>query len=156
MMVWIAENEFPQLRRNRNHTLQCHFQLLLLLISEPITPDKTLASKKIINPPFWTKSLRLLLKLILGHISSRKWFLYFFNLLSSSFVNFLFHSTYLMHPKIAFTSSSSADASNARLACGLTSLKTCRKCSCDCNRFITLYRCKNLAIFSRKNLCSKS
>ena len=65
----------------------------------------------------------------------------FFSLLFSSMANLWFpFSVFIAHSTIALMSSSSADASNARMACGLMSLRTWRKCCYDFNQFITLYR----------------
>ena len=47
---------------------------------------------------------------------------------------------------IAFIKSSVAEASNARLASGLASLRTCIKCSCDFNWIITLQGAKTSVI----------
>jgi len=123
---------------------QYHF--LLLFISAPVPPDKMLVSSGTINPPFWIKSLHLLLKLILGFTDARKWFSSLLNLFFSSLVNlWLPFIVFIAHSTMAFSKSLLAGASDARLACGLVSLRTWRKCSCDFSRFIPLSRRKDLS-----------
>ena len=73
-----------------------------------------------INTPFSNKRLRLLLKQLFEFTNARNQFLYFFNLLFSPFVNlWLPFCLLIAHSTIAFTKSSLAETSNARLTCGL-------------------------------------
>ena len=72
-------------------------------------------------------------------------------------VNFLFpFIVFIAHSTIASMSSLFADASNARLAYVLASLRVWIKCSCDFKRFSAMCRCKNLKRYAWKNLRSKS
>jgi len=58
-------------------------------------------------------------------MNARKRFLYLLNLLCSSLFILLFpFSVFIAHSTISFIKSSTADASNARLAWGLASLNT--------------------------------
>jgi len=94
--------------------------------------------------PFWNKTLSLLL--ILGSSKARNRFLYLLNVFSY-FVNLWFQfNVFIAHSTITFMSSPCADASNARLTCGLASIRTWRKCSCDSKRSINLYRCKRSVV----------
>jgi len=88
------------------------------------------------------------LKLTFGSINARERFLYLLNLLFSSLESLWFQfSVFIAHSTKAFIKSSLAGESNARLAWGLASLSTWRKCSCDFNRFITSNRFKHFCSF---------
>ena len=111
----------------KNRKLQRHFLIVIINFYSNYTQQFTCEEWNY-TPAILNENLHLILKLFLGSTKARKRYLYFFDFSSS--VNLRFHfSLFLAHRKIAFTSSSSADESNARLACGLVSLRTWRKCS---------------------------
>jgi hypothetical protein len=125
--------------------------LLLLLITGSIHRKKILVSIGSKHPLIWIKSLRALLKLIVGFTNARKRFLYFLDLHFSSLVNLRYpFSLFIAHWTIAFIKTSLADERNTRLAYGLASLRTWKKCCCDCNGFTALYRCKHRSYFVGK------
>lgn len=130
------------------------FQVLLLLITAPVTSDRILVRNRI-NPPLWNKSLGLFLKPMFRLSKAPKRFLDFLNFPFSLDNLWLPFRVFMAHSAIAFNKSSLAEVSSALLACGLASLRTWRNCSCDLNQFITFYRCTRLSYFAWKYICSK-
>jgi hypothetical protein len=66
---------FPTVQAElKAYVLMSYFQLVLLLINAPVTPDNMLVRRGTMKPPFLINSLRLCLRPILGFTKARKLF----------------------------------------------------------------------------------